>query len=196
MKVIIKFSLNLICQVLVLPFALICKLEEMLGDSEVVFNLCAQFMAILPGLPGSFLRRAFYTYTLDDCSPHCHIGFGTIFSHRTSSVAKHVYIGNYALIGSACFGENALIGSRASILSGKELHVMGSDGSWTAYDAERLSTVTIGKNVWVGEGSIIMADIGEGSMVGAGSVVSMNIKPRVVVSGNPARFVRKLEEVE
>jgi len=108
-------------------------------------------------------------------------------------VEKHVYIGNYALIGSSHLGENCLIGSRASILSGKELHILGDDGTWSSYSAERLAQVTLGKNVWVGEGAIIAADIGEGSMVGSGSVVSTNVKPHILVTGNPARFVSKLE---
>lgn len=183
MKDAIKFSLNLISQFLVLPFAIICKLEEVLlpGHAETVFNSCTHVMAVLPGLPGSFLRRAFYTLTLESCSPHCHIGFGTIFSHRGAKVGRHVYIGNYALIGTADIGENSLIGSRASILNGEALHERDESGKWTPFSADRLSEVSIAKNVWVGEGAMIMADVGEGSMIGAGSVVTSRIKPHVLV---------------
>lgn len=149
-------------------------------------------MALFPGLPGAFLRRGFYSLTLDECSLHCHIGFGSMFSHRFTTVGEHVYIGSYAIIGSAVLGDNSLIGSRASILSGTALHVLGEDGKWTPYSAERLSQVTLAKNVWVGEGAIIAANIGEGCMVGAGSVVTTNVKPHVIVTGNPARFVKNL----
>jgi len=198
MKAAIKFVLNLISQILVLPFAAICTLERILlpGHVEILFNACTHIMAVLPGLPGSFLRRAFYTLTLESCSPHCHIGFGSIFSHRSAQIEKHVYIGNYALIGCVNIGEHSLIGSRASILNGAVLHELDEDGRWTPFSADRLSRVTIGKNVWIGEGAMIMADIGEGSMIGAGSVVTSSIKPHILVTGNPARFVKKLNQTE
>ena len=191
MKAVIKRILNLISQILVLPFAVICKLEESLlpGHVETLFNACTHIMAVLPGLPGAFLRRAFYTLTLESCSSHCHIGFGSIFSHRSAKIEQHVYIGNYALIGSVNIGEHSLIGSRASILNGTALHERDDSGKWTPFSADRLSKVTIAKNVWIGEGAMIMADIGEGCMVGAGSVVTSSIKPHILVTGNPARFV-------
>jgi virginiamycin A acetyltransferase len=148
-------------------------------------------MAILPGLPGAFLRRAYYSLTLQLCSNHCHIGFGTLISHRAAIIEDHVYIGSYALIGSAHIGAHSLIGSRTSILSGKPLHVL-EEGMWTPYSADRLSMVNIAKNVWIGEGSIIFANIGEGCMIGAGSVVTSNVKANIIVSGNPARFIKNL----
>ena len=195
MKQAIKYLLHLLSQILTLPLSIPCKLEEIIfsKDAEVIFQMCTHFLAILPGLPGAFLRRGFYSLTLDKCSLHCHIGFGTIFSHRSNILEKHVYIGNYALIGSSHLGENCLIGSRASILSGKELHALEDDGTWSPYSAERLAQVILAKNVWVGEGAIISANIGEGSMVGSGAVVSSNVKPHILVTGNPARFVSKLE---
>lgn len=198
MKPLIKAILNLLSKVLVLPLVIICKLEEILlsRDSEIVFHFCTQTVALLPGLPGAFLRRGFYSLVLDECSPDSHIGFGTLFSHRSNTIKAHVYIGNYALIGSCHIGEHSLIGSRASILSGTALHELGEDGKWTPYSADRLSIIKLEKNVWVGEGAIIGADIGEGSMVGAGAVVTSKVKSHIIVAGNPARFVRKLNDPE
>ena len=136
----IKTGLNLICKMIVLPFVIVCKLEEKFtsGPSEVVFGTCAHILAMLPGLPGAFLRRGFYSMTLEKCSPHCHIGFGTLISHRNTTLEDHVYIGSYALIGSAHIGEHALIGSRASILSGTEVRVRGENGMWTKFSSDRL----------------------------------------------------------
>jgi virginiamycin A acetyltransferase len=193
-----KLILNLISLILVLPFAIICIIEERFlpGHVETLFNMCAQLMAMLPGLPGVFLRRAFYVLTLESCSPHSHIGFGSIFSHRSAKVARHVYIGNYALIGSVNIGEHSLIGSRTSIINKEPLHELDEDGRWTPFSADRLARASIAKNVWIGEGAIIMADIGEGCMVGAGAVVTTNIKPHILVTGNPARFVKNLKQTE
>lgn len=36
--------------------------------------------------------------------------------------------------------------------------------------------------------------IGDSAVVGAGSVVTRNVPPRTVVSGNPARVVKEIEE--
>jgi virginiamycin A acetyltransferase len=198
MKNFIKSALNLISLILVLPLGLVCRLEEITlrGRSEVIFGTCTHIVAMLPGMPGAFLRRAFYALTLEECSLHCHIGFGTIFSHRTSVVKRHVYIGNYTLIGSAYIGEYSLIGSRASIISGGALHTLGDDGQWTPFSVERVVRVSVSKNVWVGEGAIIVADVGEGSMVGAGSVVTAKVKPKIFVTGNPCRFIKKMDEAE
>ena len=191
MKNIAKLILNLFSQLVVIPFALLSRLEELLPRKpELLFNMCSHIMAFLPGTPGAFLRRAFYTMTLEKCSSHCHIGFGAIISHRCTTIEKHVYIGNYALIGKAHLGEHCLIGSRVSILSGEALHILDESGMWTPYSSKRLSKVTISKNVWIGEAAIVSADIGESCMIGAGSVVSSSIKANVMVAGNPARFIK------
>jgi acetyltransferase-like isoleucine patch superfamily enzyme len=181
-----------------LPLIIISKLEEWLlsKDTDVVFQFCGQAIALIPGLPGVFFRRAFYSLTIESCSRHCHIGFGSYFSHRSVTVEKHVYIGSYSIIGTAHLSEHCLIGSRASILSGKELHVLGEDGLWTPYSAERATKIRLERNVWVGEGAIIIADVGEGSMIGAGSVVTTKTKAHILVAGNPARFVNKLTETD
>jgi len=195
MKQKIKRSLNLLCKVLMLPLAIPCLVEKKgWPQSELLFNFCAQTIALLPGIPGVFLRRGFYSWTLEKCSLNCHIGFGTVFSHREAIIDDNVYIGSYALIGSVHLQPHCLIGSRTSILSGKALHVVGEDGLWTPYTAKRLTRVVLGKNVWIGESAVIVADIGDNSMVGAGAVVTTAVKSGIIVTGNPARFVGKLQE--
>lgn len=196
MKLLLKNTLNIICKVLMLPFIVPTKLEQWLlsAHSETVFGFCSQFVALLPGAPGMFLRRAFYSLTLDECSDHCYIGFGTIFSHRQVVVKDHAYIGKYALIGSAYIGENSLIGSRTSIVSGSGLHSLDEDGTWSSYSHEQLEMINIARNVWVGEGAIIIANVAEGCMISAGAVVTNKTKEKVLMAGNPARFVKKLAE--
>lgn len=196
MKQRLKQLLNLLSQIIVLPLIILAKLEEIIfsRDTETLFHICSHMLALIPGLPGVFLRRGFYSVTLDKCSTDAYIGFGTIFSHRHNTIEKHVYIGSYAIIGSANIGEHSLIGSRVSILSGAALHELGEDGRWTPYSSDKLAQITIDKNVWIGEGVIISADVGEGSMVGAGSVISSNVRPHIIVTGNPARFVKKLDD--
>ncbi|MBN9061004.1 MAG: sugar O-acetyltransferase [Rhizobiales bacterium] len=49
--------------------------------------------------------------------------------------------------------------------------------------------VTIGANVWIGGGAIILpgVTIGDNAIIGAGSVVTRDVRPRAVAVGNPAR---------
>ena len=58
----------------------------------------------------------------------------------------------------------------------------------------RTAPVKIGNNVWIGMGAIILkgVHIGENSVVAAGSVVTKNVPPNVVVAGNPAQVVKSL----
>lgn len=55
--------------------------------------------------------------------------------------------------------------------------------------------VTIGRNVWLGDSSIVLkgVTIGDNSIVGAGAVVSRSVPANVIVAGNPARVVRELD---
>jgi acetyltransferase-like isoleucine patch superfamily enzyme len=54
--------------------------------------------------------------------------------------------------------------------------------------------VTIGDNVWIGMGAIILpgVTIGDHAIIGAGSVVTKAVPPRAVCVGNPARVVQTL----
>jgi acetyltransferase-like isoleucine patch superfamily enzyme len=56
--------------------------------------------------------------------------------------------------------------------------------------------ITIGDDAWIGMRAIILAGvtIGRGAIIGAGAVVSDDVPPMVIASGNPARAVRKIEQ--
>jgi acetyltransferase-like isoleucine patch superfamily enzyme len=51
----------------------------------------------------------------------------------------------------------------------------------------------IDKDVWIGANCIILPGItvGEGAVIGAGSVVTKSVPPWTIVAGVPARIVRK-----
>ncbi|XVQ90196.1 DapH/DapD/GlmU-related protein [Microbispora siamensis] len=59
---------------------------------------------------------------------------------------------------------------------------------------EAAEPITIGDNVWIGGGAIILpgVTIGENSVIGAGAVVTKDVGPNVVAVGNPARVIRRL----
>lgn len=65
----------------------------------------------------------------------------------------------------------------------------GKKGNW-----EIIAPVTIGDDVWIGAGAIILpgVTVGSGSTIGAGSVVTHDIPPNVLAFGVPCRVVREI----
>lgn len=189
----LKALSNATALVVASPAALMCWLEGRLSArSDAVFGFWANVMALMPGLPGMYVRRAFYRMTVQACSLGCHIGFGAFFTHRAVRVEDRVYIGPYALVGCAWLKQGCLIGSRVSLLSGPALHELDAQGRWKPADLSKLRQIEIGENAWIGEGAVVMVNVGAGSMVGAGAVVSTRVRAGVLVAGNPAQFVRRL----
>jgi acetyltransferase-like isoleucine patch superfamily enzyme len=65
----------------------------------------------------------------------------------------------------------------------------GRSHDWTH---SAMAPVIIRRGAWIGARSIILkgVTIGEGAVVGMGSVVTRDVPPRVVVGGNPARIIK------
>jgi acetyltransferase-like isoleucine patch superfamily enzyme len=194
LRLALKSLARAIALVVASPAAALCGLERWLSGGEGVFGLFAQICALLPGLPGMYLRRAFFQLTLDECSGDCYIGFGSYFTHRHAVVERGAYVGAYSLIGCAALRSGCLVGSHTSLLSGPALHEWDGEG-WLPFNAEKLHQIDIGAGSWIGERAVIMADIGAGAMVAAGSVVSNAVPAAVMVAGNPARYVKRVADV-
>ncbi|MFH0781444.1 MAG: acyltransferase [Pseudomonadota bacterium] len=193
MKTSLKNCLNCFCVALVFPLAVLSWFEKTINPaSEVVFTFFAQLLACAPGLPGIFFRRAYYFSTVEKCSLCCVIGFGTLLVHRNVIIERDVSIGNYAIIGCAHIKSDCEIGSRVSVTSGKNQHLKKPNGKWSSFDHLKAQRLIIQPDVWIGEGAIIMAEVGRETVVGAGSVVTEEIPARVVAAGNPARVLHTL----
>lgn len=101
---------------------------------------------------------------------------------------------NYGLTALDCapitIGDDTQIGPHVQLLT--PTHPLDPDQRRTQVEAAR--PITIGSNVWIGGGAIVLAGItiGDNAVIGAGSVVTTDIGPNVVAVGNPARVIRTL----
>lgn len=60
------------------------------------------------------------------------------------------------------------------------------------FDWRRSTPVTIGHDVWIGHGAIILPgrSIGTGAVVAGGAIVTKDVAPYTIVAGNPAKLIR------
>jgi acetyltransferase-like isoleucine patch superfamily enzyme len=181
----LKNCLRLVFLVIALPMALLSGF----GRVHPMFTFWAQACALAPGLPGDYLRIAFYRLTLEECSLESRIQFGSFFAHREARVARGVYIGSYCVLGMTQIGERSQIASGVQILSGRKQHPRDAENRMMSSEQAAFKTVLIGADCWIGAGVIVMADIGSGTTVGAGSVVVAPIPIDSVAVGIPARVI-------
>jgi len=96
---------------------------------------------------------------------------------------------------SITIGDGVMIGSGAMICD-SDFHSLDHRVRRTEHDLEHAVTlpVLIGDNCFIGARSIILkgVELGDRTIVGAGSVVTRSFPSDVVVAGNPARIIKKL----
>lgn len=70
-----------------------------------------------------------------------------------------------------------------------------ADKNW---DNVKTAKIKICDKVWIGARCIILkgVTIGEGAVIGAGTVVSQDVEPWTVVGGNPARMIKRIKNGE
>lgn len=93
--------------------------------------------------------------------------------------------------GKITIGNNVFIAPDVCIIT--EEHAM--DAAQRAAGLEYTHPVTIGDNVWIAAGALVLpgVTIGEGSVIGAGSVVTRDVPPYSLAVGNPCRVIRQLK---
>jgi acetyltransferase-like isoleucine patch superfamily enzyme len=158
---------------------------------DPVFQSYSQALALVPGLTGQFLRRAFYGAVLTRCDPASLINWGTVFSSADVSIAEGVYIGARCMIGRAVLAPHVTIGSNVDILSGKNQHNFDDPDKPLQEQGGRFERVHVGTNTWLGNDSIVLADVGARCVVAAGAVVVNDLPDDVIVGGNPARVLKR-----
>jgi acetyltransferase-like isoleucine patch superfamily enzyme len=186
----IKSLAEAVALAVVLPAALAYwSLRSMAGAGRA-FPGWSQLFSLFPGTVGVYLRGAFYRRVLPECGRGTWLSFGTVLSHPTARFGHNVYVGVGCMIGDVTLEDDVLVGSHVSIINGNRQHGIERLDVPVREQPGHYPRVTIGRDTWIGDRAIIMADVGRHCVVGAGAVVTRPVPDYAVVVGNPARIVR------
>lgn len=188
-RALVKRTILLVSMALVWPAALLSGF----GRSRVVFQFFAQAISLAPGLPGDYLRAAYYRLTLETFGDGSRVQFGSFFAHPEARVGRGVYIGCFNVLGRTEIGDGSQIASGVQILSGSRQHRRTESGAISGSEAGEFHCVRIGAGCWIGAGAIVMAHVGEYTTVGAGSVVTRDLPANCTAVGSPAKVLNAAE---
>jgi len=174
----------------VCPLVLLERICRALAGRDVFFAPHAEFIGLIPGKMGSFIRNAYYHFTLRSCPLNNRFVFGTMFTHSEAELGNEIYFGARCIIGMAKIGDGCLLADHVYVLSGSRQHGTPDVDIPFREQPQEFTQVEIGRNVWIGTNSVIMADIGDDCVIGAGSVVTKPIPAGSVAVGSPAKVIR------
>lgn len=134
------------------------------------------------------LASAARTAALFPTAPDC-------FCHWSAEIKfpSRVVLGHGVIIGPRCTigaASQVTLGDHVHLSKGVHIETAGLDFSAPLPYPHRHKPIAIGEGVWIGADAIILGGvtIGAGSIVGAGVVVSKDVPPRSIVTGQPARI--------
>lgn len=190
MKAFSKALASGLAKLLVWPAFVLYQLGKLAVGSEKAFPGWSQAFSLLPGLTGVYLRRAFYQLVLPRCGSDSCLSFGTVFSHPTAAIGHRVYVGLFCCLGDITLEDDVLLGSHVSIMNGGSQHgidrldipIREQPGTWPR--------VTVGKDSWIGDRALVLADVGKHCVIGAGSVVTKALPDYAIAVGVPAKVLR------
>lgn len=129
---------------------------------------------------------------------NCFVGRGVTLITESStgclSIADNVQISEGVEIdfsGNVTIGEQTLISPRACILS--------HDHGYEPHSEPTLHNLIIEEKVWIGSNAIILPQvnrIGNGAIIGMGSIVTKPVPELAVVAGNPAKVIKFRHQIE
>jgi acetyltransferase-like isoleucine patch superfamily enzyme len=125
----------------------------------------------------------------------CWIEKGAVLWAFNGSIrlGKNVFLGPYVTIyghGNVDIGDQTLVSMHATILSSN--HTIPDKDKDIRSEPDILLPTKIGRDCWIGANAVVLGGVtvGDGCVVGAGSVVSKNLPAYSVAVGVPAKVVR------
>jgi virginiamycin A acetyltransferase len=158
---------------------------------RLYFPFFSQLLSQVPFAFGLKLRRSVYAKVLAGMGNMVEIHHGVTFEDPRTIFGSNIWISVGTYIDYAIIEDQVLIGQNTVILAGKSQHNFDrTDIPVKLQGNPPKEPITIGHGAWIGANATVMANIGNDSIVGAGSVVTKPVPPFAIVAGNPARVLR------
>lgn len=190
----IKAALHGLAVVAVMPSVISWWLRARMMGPDRAIEGSTQAWALVPGLIGQYLRRAFLSRTLGACARTATIEFGTIFSSASATIGDRAYIGPRCHLGWALIGDNALLAAGVHVPSGANTHGIDDLSIAIRDQPTQKAPVRIGNGSWIGSTAVVMADVGHDAVIAAGAVVTRPIPELTIAGGVPARVIRRRDQ--
>jgi acetyltransferase-like isoleucine patch superfamily enzyme len=143
-------------------------------------------------------RTAIYSGSMFDLGPDARVQIGafTMINNVQIICDEEIRIGDYGFISwNVVLMDNYRV---PSLIERRRAYIRAIlQNSVRAMDLQtRAKPIVIGDNVWIGHDSVVLpgVEIGNGSIVGARSIVTESIPDLAVAAGNPARVIRRLAD--
>jgi len=193
MRFFIKHTCRICFAILACPLWFGYEIQRVLMGKSHALASWSQILSLIPGMFGTYLRFAFYSRAMGGVGEDAVISFGVLFSHPETTIGRTAYIGPYCVIGDVSLGDDVLLGSQVSVMNGARQHGIGRLDVPVREQPGEWPKITIGQDTWIGDHAIVMADIGEHCVIGAGSVVTKPVPDYAIAVGNPAKVVKYRE---
>lgn len=132
---------------------------------------------------------------LRSCGKDVNIEKNALFSKKVS-LGDYSGLGvNSKIYGTCTIGDYVMMGEDCTVITRNHRNDR-TDIPMMQQGFEEERPVTIGNDVWIGDKVTILAgvEIGDGCIIGAGSVVTKSIPPYSIAAGVPARIIRSRKE--
>lgn len=152
------------------PFSEIMNMQHIMVGNNATILHGAWIMAI-------------ENYAGSDFKPEISIGDNTYIGHMvTLSCSNKISIGN-----DVTFGDNVYVSDCTHSYEDLKTSILKQK--------LKVGSIVIGDRAWLGKNSVVTYDveIGEHAIVGANSFVNRSVPPYTIVSGNPARPIKKFD---
>jgi acetyltransferase-like isoleucine patch superfamily enzyme len=190
--------------VLAYPFAFLTRAKLHLLGVEYGEGVTFFGSPIVSRMPGTTIKIGSYVQ-LCSWSWFTALGVNHPVVLRTLEVGALIEIGDHVGIsgGSICAAKSVSIGSYTMFganvtVADTDFHPLKAENRRYSNEGVNAAPVVVGRNVFVGTGSIILkgVHIGDNCIIGAGAVVTHSIPANTIAAGNPCKVIRSLLEAE
>jgi acetyltransferase-like isoleucine patch superfamily enzyme len=156
-----------------------------------------KFQSIAPDVKLGENVKIYNFVNLYGCEIGDHTKIGVFVEvQKNARIGRHCKISSHTFI---CEGvtieDNVFVGHSVVFINDTYPRATNSNGELKTEEDWKVEPILVKKGASIGSNSTILGNvtIGENAIIGAGSVVTEDVPPNVIVAGNPARFFRTID---